>query len=379
MRALVLGTQSFIDGGTKVGSQYLAEALASDGWQVDYVPTLSSPLDVVGGGRHARLVRAWGGGAAHPLVPRLVEWSVRAPFPAHRWFMRGAWQLDAYGCLMPRTLRHSVYDVCLADVAPNLLLLPHVRARAFVCRLNDWPHGFAQDLHPVVLGALEDALRSTRFEEIWAVSQPLADYARALAPRGRVIHLPNGVDAALLSASASTAVRSERRARSAVYVGGMTAWLDRALLAAVARRMPEWAFDIYGPGGAAASDDPPNLHWRGSVRREELPSVLQRYEVGLIPFRDAAGRLQFVERPLKFYEYIAAGLGVASTDFGALRQGMQELASYGNGADAFALAIESARAQGATRTEGFAASFVRENGWPARAQAMRLRLEELLA
>lgn len=376
MRAIVLGTQSFIDGGTKVGSQYLAQALGEAGWAVDYVPTLSSPLDVVGRQRHARLRRAWAaGGPVVPVAPGVVEWSLRAPFPAHRWFLRHGWQVGAYGALLPTRLRQMRFDVCLADVAPNLLLLPHVNARVKVCRLNDWPQGFARDLHPVAVHALEAALRGPWFDEVWAVSRPLLEYAHSLNPGVPAVWLPNGVDAALFPPPNGTA----RSARSAVYVGGMTAWLDNALLVEVARRMPDWTFNIYGPGGRPLPGAPANLRWHGSVDRASLPGVLGRYEVGLIPFQDTDGRMRYVERPLKFYEYLAAGLGVASTDLGALRQGMGTLACYGNGAEGFERAIRGAREAAAARPQGFGAEFVREHGWPIRVQAMLARLGTLLA
>lgn len=82
---------------------------------------------------------------------------------------------------------------------------------------------------------------------------------------------------------------------------------------------------------------------------------------------------------MKFYEYIAAGLGVASTDLGALRQGMGGLACYGNGVDGFVQAIEQARFQASGRPAGFRRTFIAENSWDARARYMEERLSALLA
>lgn len=377
MRAIVLGTQSFVDGGSKVGTQYLAQALASAGWQVDYVPTLSSPMDVLGRQRHGRLLRAWAGATERRIQQNLTEWSVKAPFPAHRLLLRFAWQTGTYGSFFPTELRDTRFDVCLADVAPNLLTMPKITARLRICRVNDWPHGFARYLHPVTIQAIESTLRATSgFDEAWVVSRPLLEYVRGLNPRLPVLWMPNGVDAQLQASIMGRGVA--RQTRSAVYVGGMTAWLDRALLQAVAQRLPDWRFDIYGPGGMAGADDPPNLNWRGSISRDALRDVLSRHEVGLVPFCDVDGRMRYVERPLKFYEYIAAGLGVASTDFGALRQGMGDWASYGNGVEGYARAIEHAQIQGAQRSQDVVTAFVREHAWETRAQAMLARLDTLL-
>ncbi|GKS90066.1 glycosyltransferase [Acidovorax sp. SUPP2539] len=380
MRALVLGTQSFIDGGTKVGSQHLAQALAAEGWSVDYVPTLSSPVDVVGRQRHARLARAWGHGLRQRSVgisQGLTEWSLQSMFPAHRLFLRWPWQLAAYGQRCPALLGSVTFDACIADVAPNMLLMRQIKARAKVCRLNDWPQGFARDLHPVLVNALESMVGGSEFDEVWAVSEPLAEYARALNPQGEVVHIPNGVEARLLVPESQSPV--VRQPRSAVYVGGLTAWLDIGLLCQAARLLPDWTFGVYAPGAPEQQGWPANLHWRGSVGRTELPAVLQSHEVGLIPFREAEGRMRYVERPLKFYEYIAAGLGVASTDLGALRHGMGDLACYGNDARAFADAIVHARERARARPASFAKDFVQAHDWSTRAQTMLARLEMLLA
>ncbi|GKT21348.1 glycosyltransferase [Acidovorax sp. SUPP3334] len=298
-------------------------------------------------------------------------------FPAHRLFLRWPWQLAAYGQRCPAPLRDVTFDACIADVAPNMLLMHQITARAKVCRLNDWPQGFAHDLHPVVIQALESMVGGPGFDEVWAVSEPLAEYARALNPPGEVVHLPNGVEARLLMPDTHRPVA--RQPRSAVYVGGLTAWLDIGLLCQAARLLPDWTFSVYSPGVPTRQEWPANLRWRGTVGRAELPSVLQSHEVGLIPFCEADGRMRYVERPLKFYEYIAAGLGVASTDLGALRHGMGDLACYGSDAVTFARAIVQAREQAQARTADFAKDFVQAHDWNARAQTMLARLEVLLA
>ena len=89
--------------------------------------------------------------------------------------------------------------------------------------------------------------------------------------------------------------------------------------------------------------------------------------------------MRYVERPLKFYEYIAAGLGVACTDLGALRGGMAGWACFGNGPKDFAQAIREARLQASTLSPDDTVKFVQENAWHSRAQAMLERLDTLLA
>lgn len=374
--AIILGTQSFLDGGTKVGSQYLAEALADAGWQVDYVATPSSLLDIWGRKRHARLRRVWTQqqdtrGVA--LRSGLTEWAFKAPFPALKLFLRWRWQLAAYSCWVPSAMQRRTYDVCITDVTPNMLYLPWVQATTRVLRLNDWPPGFSHDLHSLVIEEMEAGLRNASFDEVWAVSRPLADYASRHNPRNQVLFLPNGVENTFLTHCEA----SRKQANTAVYIGNIGAWFDIDLIRKAAVLLPHWRIDVYGPGSHALSDLPPNVKGKGSVARTDVPSLLSQYSVGLIPFADTDGRMAYVERPLKFYEYIAANLGVASTQYGGMRSGMGDLATYGNTAADFAQAIVQAQSQAQQRAPDFGAAFVREHAWGHATRKAQDRLHAL--
>lgn len=374
--AIILGTQSFLDGGTKVGSQYLAEGLADAGWSVDYVSTASSPLDIWGRKRHSRLRRVWTqsqDSRGKNLRPRLTEWAFKAPFPALSLFLRWRWQLNAYSWLVPKAVRERTYDVCITDVTPNILYLPWIHAKTKVMRLNDWPPGFAHDLHPLVIGKMEAGLINASFDEVWAVSRPLATYATKLNDRNTVMFLPNGVDHTFLNPTEPI----PKQPNSAVYIGGLNAWFDIDLLMKTAALLPQWRFDMYGAGTQALTGLPPNMKGHGSVARADVPALLSRYEVGLIPFADTDNRMTYVERPLKFYEYIAASLGVASTDHGAMRSGMGDLAAYGNSGTEFAQAIVKAQLQAQQRDPGFGAKFIHSHSWASVVREVNERIQVL--
>lgn len=380
-KALILGTHSFIDGGSKVGMQHLAEGLARDGWQVDYVATSSSPIDVWGRQRHARLRRVWGqqqDRVGVPIEPGLKEYAFKAMFPAHRLFLRAAWQLKSYAWLMPAWAKEQRYDLCMHEASPNVIYFAHCHARLRIFRLADWPDGFAHELHPVLLKEFTRHLASSVYDEVWAVSQPLADYALAINPDNCVVTIPNGVE--VMFDAASTASNSAARSeKSAIFLGGLSAWVDLELVHGAARLLPDWTFNLYGPGRAPTHALPANVHYHPPVPRASVPALLARHEVGLIPLKESEGRMRFVERPLKFYEYISAGLGVASTDIGALRQGMGDLATYGNAPENFAAAIEAARASGKSRTAAQSKRFMQEHGWEVIAGQAIARINALLA
>lgn len=376
-RALLLGTHSFIDGGSKVGMQHLAEGLARRGWEVDYVATASSPFDLWGRQRHARLRRVWFGRQSAQGVSieqGLKEYAFKALFPAHKLLLRSAWQFKTYTWLAPAWLSTREYTLCLHETSPNVLYFPPVRAQVRIFRLADWPDGFAHDLHPVLIHRFAQLQRTSAYDEIWAVSQPLADYARALNPSNRIITLPNGVETIFQAEAASV----QRQAQSAVFVGGFSAWMDMELVHRSAELLPNWAFNLYGPGTPPVSAPPSNVHYHPPVPRQQVPELLARHEVGLLPLKNSHGRMRFVERPLKFYEYISAGLGVASTDIGGLRQGMGELACYGNSPAAFADAIRRAAECGHARPAEFNQHFMAQHSWPVMVDQALQRLDALL-
>lgn len=363
-KALILGTHSFIDGGSKVGMQHLAEGLARNGWQVDYVATSSSPFDLWGRQRHARLRRVWlkkQDQRGVPVEPGLTEYAFKAVFPAHRLLLRFAWQLKTYAWLMPQWAKTREYDLCMHEASPNVLYFPYAQAKLRIFRLADWPDGFAHDLHPVLIQQFARHMASPAYDEIWAVSQPLADYALEINPRNCVVTMPNGVENIFQPRRASVA----RQPRSAIFLGGLSAWADMDLVHEAAKLLPDWRFDLYGPGDAPGTQHPENVHYHPPVPRSKVAQLLARHEVGLIPLKECNGRMRFVERPLKFYEYISAGLGVASTDIGALRHGMGDLAAYGNTPSAFSEAIEQAREQGGSRTDEESLRFMQAHDWDA--------------
>jgi len=374
--AIVLGTHSFVDRGCRVGSQYLAAALANFGWDVDYIATSSSPFDMWGRQRHARLIRAWKplrSNAGVSISSRLTEWTFKAPFPAHKLFLRWHWQLPMFSCLIPQQVRQRQYDLCLAEVTTNLIYLPYIAARKRILRLNDWPPGFAHDLSQSLIGEIERGIKDVMYDEIWAVSSPLVAYAKNLNSSNRTLLLPNGVPDFAANASPST----KRTENTAIYIGELGAWFDMELLIQT-ELMPEWTFDIYGSGSERLTGLPSNIRGLGAVNREDVPALLAHYEVGLIPFRDTDGRMNYVERPLKFFEYISSGLGVVSTDFGALRDGMGDLAQYGRTPTTFANAIKSAQRIARARSSDFAKEFADEHSWIRVADKVRNRLDAVL-
>lgn len=104
------------------------------------------------------------------------------------------------------------------------------------------------------------------------------------------------------------------------YVGSIHAWFDVPLVQALASGIPNAKVVLVGPAHPAtqreierAAAETPNLHWMGPRPYDEIPSIVNAFRVGLIPFRRTP--LTEAVNPVKLYEYAAAGVPCVTTRF----------------------------------------------------------------
>ncbi|MFO7688344.1 MAG: hypothetical protein R6V60_19885 [Desulfobacterales bacterium] len=376
-KVIVLGVHSFLDNHVKVGIQFIAEGLAKSGWQVDYVSIFSSPLDVIGAHRRKRLRRVWfnrqdKNGIA--IAPGLTEYALRAPCPAHRHFLRYGWQEKFYDALAPDWLDNRLYDACIHDVTANVLYLKWIHSKVTVLRLNDLPEGFNHSLSGHIIRCIQNNIRSNRYSEIWSAHEPLTRYARQLNSANRVFTIGNGVDDAFLNVRPKQSLNR----KSAVFIGSIEKWIDLKLIDKTAEILRDWQFDIIGPLNRSWLVRSANMQWLPPIPRARVMRVLGEYQVGMIPFREVSGRLAYVEKPLKFFEYIAAGLGVASTNVGSLKSGIGDLASYGNYPKTFADAIIREASRADNRSSQQCLEIIEPNSWSNVMNSITYRLEKMV-
>lgn len=200
----------------------------------------------------------------------------------------------------------------------------------------------------------------------------LAERYRSLNPNTHLV--PNGVDFEAFQGVVGAPPLLPRDGRPVVgYVGSIDSRVDLELLRALALTHPEWHLVVAGP--ARGVDDRrlsgvPNLTRLGPVSREDLPRLVRGFDVGLVPFVHSSFTRALC--PLKIYDYLAAGIGVAATGFAPLDE-VRSVLSVGDGVAGLSAAIrrELAAPTGRVRARR---ELAREASWTARA----LQLEQII-
>ncbi len=231
-----------------------------------------------------------------------------------------------------------------------------------------------------------DAQLTKRADLVFCTAQSLVEARRPL--NQHTYYLPNAVDFAAFASPITSAPASPEAAASQsptlAVVGGINAKVDLALLAELAARRPHWLIKLAGPVNASADAAAlarlrslPNVVFAGTAPPHEVPALLSRCDVGLIPYR-LTEQTRHVN-PLKVYEYLAAGRAVVATPLPELHQ-FQPLVRLAADADSFVAAVEAALAE-AHAPQAIAArrAVAATNTWDHRVARMTELIEQRLA
>lgn len=104
------------------------------------------------------------------------------------------------------------------------------------------------------------------------------------------------------------------------FFGLIQHWIDRELLAEVARLRSNYSFVLIGEAKSDVSmfDGIGNVRLLGRRAYEHLPAYCAQFAAGLLPF--ARNEMTACINPIKLPEYLAAGLPVVSTDLPEARR-----------------------------------------------------------
>lgn len=158
------------------------------------------------------------------------------------------------------------------------------------------------------------------------------------------------------------------------YIGHLTpSWFDWVLLAGVAKKHPEWQFEIIGHGAPKNMSLPDNIVLLGPKNHDEFLTISERWKVGLIPFIKSP--LTFGVDPNKIYEYLSAHLAVVTADMGSVKECPATFVYHNN--DEFEIELTKAMSlQYNQQLLSEITRYVEKSRWSNRANSMLEFIEE---
>jgi glycosyltransferase involved in cell wall biosynthesis len=152
-----------------------------------------------------------------------------------------------------------------------------------------------------------------------------------------------------------------------LYVGTLDPRVEVEQIRAISKAQPEGSVVLVGPSPDPEHYDSlrrlPNVTIKPPVARSELPGLVAAADVGLIPHVRSVQTEAM--SPLKLYEYLAAGLPVASIDLPGVASVCPERTALAHGTEDFVAAVGRALDLGRAR-EDERLAFIADNAWERR-------------
>jgi glycosyltransferase involved in cell wall biosynthesis len=212
-------------------------------------------------------------------------------------------------------------------------------------------------------------------------SQALYESKRPLNPN--TIYVPHGVlythFAQALDPAFAVADDLKELPRPIIgYYGLVQEWQDLDLVAAIARRRPDWSLVLVGKVQTDVSRfrDIPNMHFLGQRPHAELPHYSRGFDVAIIPHKIT--ELTRNMNPIKLREYLAAGLPVVSSPLPEVRAYEPEV-RVASGVEGWIAELERAIADRSKSADRKRSALVAGADWSVRVDAIVRAIEALPA
>ncbi|SDY52119.1 glycosyltransferase [Thermoactinomyces sp. DSM 45892] len=270
------------------------------------------------------------------IYPPTLNWSYMRQRPQHMML-----QFAKNGHTVLFFNKTCVEGPAVQEVAENLFvvqhpnfflneILPQLPSQRDTIYWTSWsrkiPHARLFQTNTLIYDCVDDFPDWEREEQMYA---PLADAIvctadhlkekmRKLVPQQPIHLIPNGCEYEHFAQVKNQPRLDEipeipaHHGPRIGYIGAWAPWVNKKIIQALSREMPEAQFLIIGPN--LRSDEPDlgdNVFFLGHKSYETLPFYLRYIDVGIIPF--AINRITHSTNPVKVYEYLATGKPVVST------------------------------------------------------------------
>jgi len=219
-----------------------------------------------------------------------------------------------------------------------------------------------------VLGAAEGRVLACA-DVVFAWSEPIRERLASLHPKVLLATAAADLD------PFQAAAEAPGEERTAVFAGALGFRFDERLAAEAARLLPDWTLVLAGPADEEATRalaGLPNVRLTGRFERRDLPALLGRAAVALIPYRRNAFTDTLV--PVKLVEYLAAGRPVVSTPIRAA-EGFVDVVTFAAGAESFVEAVRAAARDDSPDARRRRVERARPYSWDRRIDEMEAAIE----
>jgi len=189
----------------------------------------------------------------------------------------------------------------------------------------------------------------------------------------------NGVDFKIFNHDAKTSINNAGKRKKVGYIGSLDQRFDIDTIEYSIQKLPDYDFEFIGElmnkTITQRLSSYPNVKFKPPVKPNEVPGLLKKCDVGLIPYIcDEYSKNIY---PLKINEYLSVGVPVVLTSFANLPE-FNHIVSFTHGKEAFCNAIVREIESDNLENIKMRIQFAEKNSWENRAQLFEDIIDTLL-
>lgn len=319
MKICILGANSF--SGLRVGANHIAESLSYLGHEVDYV---IQPMSILSLFYYKSCKNFLLHCKLKSLNPNLNEigqislfpWRILKKFEGTK-IEKLLFNLNKkFVTTKNKYIENKKYDICIFFASGGIYSLKKIKANKYIFRYQDIMEESQHVVPHIIIKYENYILKKFPLYSVAAVNSKLAAYIKERNKKLNVRTISNGINFKLFYNALADIDLSRTKSKNVIFIGAMEPWIDINLILDTAKILKNYYFHIYAKWAIKKPEYIlSNVIIHDFIPYEEVPKKLKACSVGIIPFNSYSKKM-FVQKPLKYYEYLASELGIVSTIYG---------------------------------------------------------------
>jgi len=319
LKICILGANSFSD--LRVGANHIAESLSYLGHEVDYV---IQPMSILNLFYYKSCKKFFEHCKLKLLNPNLNEigqislipWRILKKFEnteLEKWLFN---LNRRFVTTKNRYIENKRYDICIFFASGGIYSIKKINADKYIFRYQDIMEE-SKYIVPHTMIKYEDyILKNFPIYSVVAVNDKIKTYVKKRNKKLNVTTINNGINLKLFYNASEDIKLNKTKSKNVIFVGSMEPWIDINLIFDTANILKDYYFHIYTKWIIKKPKNiPSNVFLHDFIPYEEVPKKLKACSVGIIPFTPINIKRK-AKCPLKYYQYLICGLGIASTSYG---------------------------------------------------------------